>query len=52
MAILLLVFYSTLTKNVFFVGRLAEYTYINTDEAILRGFKVGQDILKLRPHAN
>ena len=26
-------------KNVWFVGRLAEYTYINTDEAVKKGLE-------------
>ena len=26
-------------SKVFFVGRLAEFTYINTDEAILKGLE-------------
>ncbi|MFY0644171.1 MAG: UDP-galactopyranose mutase [Bacteroidia bacterium] len=30
---------STFEKDTFFVGRLAEYTYINTDEAIAKGLK-------------
>jgi UDP-galactopyranose mutase len=31
-------------KNLFFAGRLAEYTYINTDQAIARGIEVFSEI--------
>lgn len=33
-------------KNVFFVGRLAEYKYINTDQAIAIGIKTAKRIIK------
>ena len=33
-------------KNVFFAGRLAEYTYINTDQAINRGMEVFTEIVE------
>ncbi len=33
-------------KNIFCCGRLAEYTYINTDEAVLRGLNLAKIILK------
>lgn len=34
----------TQKKQIYFAGRLAEYTYINTDQAIERGLEVGQQI--------
>jgi UDP-galactopyranose mutase len=34
------------TKNVFFAGRLARYTYINTDEAVEMGLATFNDVLK------
>jgi UDP-galactopyranose mutase len=34
-------------KNIFFCGRLAEYTYINTDEAINRGLRLAKKIQKI-----
>lgn len=33
-------------KDVIFAGRLAEYTYINTDQAIEKGFAVAEKILQ------
>ena len=33
-------------KGVYFAGRLAEYKYINTDEAIEIGIKIAQKILR------
>jgi len=36
------------SNRVFFRGRLAEYVYINTDEAIEKGFAAATDILKVR----
>ena len=32
-------------NNVHFIGRLAEYTYINTDQAIEKGFEIAQKLL-------
>lgn len=37
----------TRKNHVYFAGRLAEYTYINTDEAIERGLKVAKEIWDL-----
>ncbi len=41
--------YKKLTKKisdkVYFVGRLAEYTYINTDQAILKGINIAEKII-------
>jgi UDP-galactopyranose mutase len=34
-------------KKVFFVGRLAEYTYINTDQAVLKGLDTFEQISEL-----
>lgn len=34
------------SKNVFFAGRLAQYTYINTDQAIEIGFKIAEKMLQ------
>ena len=34
-------------KNIFFCGRLAEYTYINTDEAINKGLMLAKKIKKI-----
>jgi UDP-galactopyranose mutase len=36
--------HETFINNVYFAGRLAEYTYINTDEAIARGLEVFEKI--------
>jgi UDP-galactopyranose mutase len=36
-----------LLKNIFFCGRLAEYTYINTDEAINKGLALSKKIQKI-----
>jgi UDP-galactopyranose mutase len=36
----------TRERSVFFGGRLAEYTYINTDQAILRGLQLAEKIVQ------
>lgn len=33
-------------NNIYFVGRLAEYTYINTDQAIEKGIGIANNIIK------
>ena len=33
-------------NNIYFVGRLAEYTYINTDQAIEKGISIANNIIK------
>jgi UDP-galactopyranose mutase len=38
-------------KNLFFAGRLAEYTYINTDQAIARGMEVFSEIAQKSDHS-
>lgn len=39
-------------KNTFFIGRLAEYTYINTDQAIKKGIDFSNTKLKKLVHGN
>lgn len=41
----------TENNNIHFAGRLAEYTYINTDEAIERGFAVAEKIIAKKSSA-
>jgi UDP-galactopyranose mutase len=36
------------SKNIFFVGRLANYKYFNMDEAILNSLNFFEDVIKLK----
>ena len=40
------------SRNVYFAGRLADYKYINTDEAVEIGLNVAKKILQIRNKTN